>query len=83
VRKLSATEAARHFSSLLDQVEHDGETFVVERRGRVVATITPATVFRGKEVKQLLREHPGDADWAGQLADLRAGLSSEDRNWTG
>lgn len=42
-RRISATKAAREFSDILDRVEHAGEEFVVERHGRVVATISPAT----------------------------------------
>jgi prevent-host-death family protein len=57
VRRVSATEAARQFSDLLDQVERDGETFVVERRGRAVASIAPAAAVSGRTVKELMRSH--------------------------
>jgi len=33
VKSLTATEAARNFSDVLDAVERDGESFVVVRRG--------------------------------------------------
>lgn len=40
---ITAREASRGFSTLLDRVEHDGEEYTVERDGRVVARIVPAT----------------------------------------
>lgn len=40
-RTVTATEAARSFSSLLDRVEHRGEAFVVERGGGAVCEIRP------------------------------------------
>ena len=83
MRRLTVTEAARHFSGLLDQVECTGETFVVERRGRAVASISPAAVATGRAVKDLLREHPVDGSWVGELAELRAGLVPQERSWTG
>ena len=33
MKDISATEAGRHFSELLDAVEHRHESFVVVRRG--------------------------------------------------
>ena len=82
VRRVSATEAARQFSDLLDQVERDGETFVVERRGRAVASIAPAAAVSGRTVKELMRSHPPDPAWARDLAELRGLLEREDRRWS-
>jgi antitoxin (DNA-binding transcriptional repressor) of toxin-antitoxin stability system len=83
VRRVSATEAARQFSDLLDQVERDGETFVVERRGRAVASIAPAAAVSGRSLKDLLRSHDPDPRWAGELAEQRASVDREDRRWSG
>jgi prevent-host-death family protein len=83
MRRLTATEAARRFSDLLDQVERDGETFLVERRGRAVASITPAAAVSGRVVKDLLRSQPADAAWARELTELRSGLEPEVRRWNG
>jgi antitoxin (DNA-binding transcriptional repressor) of toxin-antitoxin stability system len=83
VRRLTATEAARRFSDLLDRVERDGETFLVERRGRAVASIAPAAAVSGRVVKDLLRVQPADAGWTRELAELRAGLEPEVRSWNG
>ena len=83
MRRLTATEAARRFADLLDRVERDGETFVIERRGRAIASIAPAAAVSGRAVKDLLRAQAADADWPRELAELRAGLQAEDRRWTG
>lgn len=40
---ITARDASRGFSTLLDRVEHDGEEYTVERDGRVIARIVPAT----------------------------------------
>jgi prevent-host-death family protein len=74
LKQLSATDAARRFSEILDRVEREGESYVVMRRGRAVATIGPATVGNGKAVKEALRANPPDADWAQDLRKLRESL---------
>jgi prevent-host-death family protein len=83
VRRVTATEAARHFSDLLDRVERDGETFVVERRGRAVASIAPAAAVSGRAVKELLRSQDEDPGWAAELRALRAAVAPEERRWSG
>jgi antitoxin (DNA-binding transcriptional repressor) of toxin-antitoxin stability system len=77
VKRLTATEAARRFCALLDQVEHEGERFLVERRGRVIASVAPAVGLTGRAVKDLLRAQPVDEQWAEDLALLRAGVEPE------
>ncbi len=66
---------------MLDQVEHDGETFLVERHGRVIASVAPAAAASGRSVKALLRAQPLDGRWPEDLASLRAGLESQERHW--
>jgi antitoxin (DNA-binding transcriptional repressor) of toxin-antitoxin stability system len=82
MQRLSATEAARRFSVLLDQVEHDGETFLVERRGRVIASVAPAAAASGRSLKALLGAQPVDEDWPADLAELRAALEPQERRWS-
>jgi prevent-host-death family protein len=83
VQRLSATDAARRFSELLDAVERRGESFLVVRRGRAVARIEPARAANGKRVKEILRANPPDRRWASELRELRAALTLEDRSWNG
>lgn len=83
MKEISATDAARGFSELLDAVEHDGESFLVRRNGRAVARIEPATGGRGRTVKELLTNSPRDPNWAAELAALRSALPAEVKNWGG
>jgi antitoxin (DNA-binding transcriptional repressor) of toxin-antitoxin stability system len=83
MRRMSATEAARRFSELLDAVEGQGETFVVVRRGRAVAAIGPTSGAHGREVKAILREHGADAAWESELRALREALTPQERAWNG
>jgi antitoxin (DNA-binding transcriptional repressor) of toxin-antitoxin stability system len=83
MRRLTATEAARRFADLLDRVERDGETFVVERRGRAVASIGPAAAVTGRTVKDLLRAQAPDPGWERELVDLRGSVEPEERRWNG
>jgi len=82
MRRLTATEASRRFSDLLDQVERNRETFIVERRGRAVASIAPAAAASGRAVKELLRSQAQDPGWTAELRELRAALEPEERRWT-
>lgn len=40
---VSARDASRGFSALLDHVEHEGEEYTIVRDGKIVARIVPAT----------------------------------------
>jgi prevent-host-death family protein len=83
VKDISATEAARNFSELLDAIEHGHESFRVTRGGRAVARIAPVEAASGRAVKDLLGRHAADRDWAGELTELRSILVTEERDWTG
>jgi prevent-host-death family protein len=82
MRRLTATDAARRFSELLDAVERRGASFLIVRRGRAVARVEPARAANGKLVKELLRSNQPDRRWASELGELRAALAIEDRVWT-
>ncbi len=81
MKEITATEAARGFSALLDAVEHDGETFVVTRAGRGVARIEPAAGASGAAVKSLLRSYRPDAGWSDDLRALRRDTPQQERTW--
>jgi prevent-host-death family protein len=80
--ELTATDAARRFSELLDAVEHRNETFSIVRRGRTIARIAPAGKASGRTLKELLREGP-DSAWAEELRELRDLVGVEERAWHG
>jgi antitoxin (DNA-binding transcriptional repressor) of toxin-antitoxin stability system len=77
---ISATEAARSFSRLLDDIEHGGRSFTIVRHGRAVAHLAPVPSGSGATVKDLLRSHRADGDWARDLQAVRSGLDVEDRS---
>jgi antitoxin (DNA-binding transcriptional repressor) of toxin-antitoxin stability system len=58
-RRISATEASRSFSRLLDEVEA-GRRFRIHRRGRDICEIVPPPVHgrRASECLELLRTRP-------------------------
>ncbi|HZD01118.1 MAG TPA: type II toxin-antitoxin system prevent-host-death family antitoxin [Actinomycetes bacterium] len=80
MRTVTATEAARNFAAVLDQAEH-GETIIVTRGGRRVATIGPAAVGPGRAVKELLRRYRPDAAWAEELRAVRELTVEQERGW--
>jgi antitoxin (DNA-binding transcriptional repressor) of toxin-antitoxin stability system len=80
VNEISATDAARNFSDMLDAVEHRRERFAIVRRGKVVALLDPVSTGKGQDVKVLLRAHKVDVDFAGDLASVRELLDIEERS---
>jgi prevent-host-death family protein len=77
--EVSATEASRSFSDLLDGVEHRGERYTIVRRGRVIAQLEPVTAASGAQVKAMLRRHRVDRAWGDEVAALRGQVIAEDR----
>lgn len=59
MREMTASEASRSFSAVLDSVEH-GETIVVTRAGRRVATIAPAPRANGATLRAVFDRWHGD-----------------------
>ena len=59
-RRVSATEAVRRFSDLLNRIRYRGETFVIERGGQTICELRPAapTLFTGADLAALLRSLP-------------------------
>jgi hypothetical protein len=58
---ISATEAARNFSELVNRVHYRRQSFLVERGGQAVCEIRPAyeaTGFKGSDLARLLRSLP-------------------------
>ena len=58
--EISATDAARRFSEVLNRVRYRNETFVVKRGGEPVCEIVPVRYasFTGREFVELLRSLP-------------------------
>ena len=79
MRTVTATEASRSFAALLDEVER-GETVVVTRGGRRVASIGPASAGNGAEVMALLSLDV-DEDFAADIAAARGAVTLEAPAW--
>jgi prevent-host-death family protein len=64
--RISATEAARGFSALLNRVRYRGEEFIIERGGEPVGRLTPVEPPRRTTMADLVRllrtlPHPDEA----------------------
>jgi antitoxin (DNA-binding transcriptional repressor) of toxin-antitoxin stability system len=59
-RTISASEAARNFSDLLNRIQYRGEAFVVERSGAPVCELRPVSPqrFSGADLLALLKLLP-------------------------
>ncbi len=81
---MTATEASRNFSELLDAVER-GETVTITRGHHAVAEITPARRRTGADLRAALeRIPPPDDRFAAEIASALAMVSSEgDDPWAG
>ena len=70
VQRLTATEAARGFSELLNRVRYRGERFLITRGGVDVCEMRPAAAvrFSGTDLGALLRSMPAvDGDFLDQV----------------
>jgi prevent-host-death family protein len=83
MKQLSATDAARRFSDVLDSVESEHESFVVVRHGRAVATIGPAQGGTGRALKEALHRNRSDPEWAAELRELRDSVGPPADPWHG
>jgi len=77
MRSITATEASRHFSDLLDAVEH-GETVTIFRGNHPIAEIGPARRRTGADLRRALEgTAPPDDAFADSIAATLAMLTSE------
>jgi prevent-host-death family protein len=60
MREMTASEASRNFSAVLDEAEH-GETIVVTRNGHRVALIVPAPRANGSALREVFGRWNGNA----------------------
>lgn len=80
MRTVSATEASRGFAALLDEVEA-GETLVITRAGRRVATIGPADAGNGSAFIDLILPGAVDIDFARDVEGVREIVTEDVRSW--
>jgi len=77
---VTATEASRSFAALLDEVEA-GETVVVTRGGRRVASIGPAAAGNGLDVVTLLSTRASDKRFAADVAAAHEAVTLDGPSW--
>jgi prevent-host-death family protein len=83
VARLSATDAARSFSELLNRVL-DGEEIEITRAGAPVAVIGPprARFLAADRFRDLIASAPRiDDDFARDLAEIRRGVEAPEDVW--
>jgi prevent-host-death family protein len=77
MRTISATEASRKFSDLLDAIER-GETVTVTRGNRPVAEIRPAHRRTGRDLRAALAEtSPPDERFEAEIVDALTYVTNE------
>lgn len=80
MRTMTATEASRSFAALLDEAER-GQTIVVTRGGRRIATIGPASAGNGGQVVALVMSATADDDFAADVLAARDAVALEGPVW--
>jgi antitoxin (DNA-binding transcriptional repressor) of toxin-antitoxin stability system len=82
---ITATKAAKSFSDLLNRVNYNGETFVIERGGTPIAQLSPVTPpgpTMGEWLEGLRELLPPDPDFADDLErSYRRQLPAEKSRW--
>ena len=82
-QRVSATEASRSFSKLLDRIESEGGRFLIHRRGNDVCVMAPPPVTprRASECIAHLRNRSPvllDGGFGNDLRDILAGEGAEE-----
>lgn len=80
MKTITATEASRRFSDLLDAIE-SGESVTITRANQPVAEMRPAVQRRGRDLRLALEgTTPPDEVFVADIAGAVAALTSEDRD---
>lgn len=84
MRTMTATEASRNFSDLLDAIER-GETVTITRGHHPVAEIAPARRRTGADLRAALADiEPPDDRFAEEITGALAVLTTEETDpWAG
>jgi len=68
-KAVSATEAVRRFSEILNSVKYQGESYTIVRGGKPVASISPVETLPKRKFLRDLRELVKDLPRLGKEAD--------------
>lgn len=73
-KKLGVTEARKEFSSIVEQVQYRGDSYVISRYGKPAAAVVPIEVYeswqrRREEFFELIRDIQNEADLSPEEVD--------------
>ncbi len=88
-KTISATEAARSFSEVLNQVQYRDTSFSIERGKKIVARLVPAALPEGLALADLNRLFAGlpllapaeASQWRSEVRTIRKARRSQTRKW--
>lgn len=80
MRTMTATDASRAFAALLDEAER-GETIIITRGGKRIATVGPADISNGSDVVALLAHAPVDPTFASDVGAAREAVELSEPAW--
>jgi prevent-host-death family protein len=80
---LGITKAREEFSTMIEQVQHQGDSYVISRHGKPAAAVVPIQVYeewkrQRNEFFELVRQAQQDADLTPEEADRIAVESREE-----
>lgn len=82
MKLMTATEASRRFSDVLDMVEH-GETIAITRGGHRIAVLAPAPGATVGDIAAAMRRTPVDETFASDIASALELVSEDSDPWLG
>lgn len=88
-KTISATEAARSFSEVLNQVQYRDTSFSIERGKKIVARLVPAALPAGLALADLNRLFAGlphlapaeASQWRAEVKTLKRARRPQTRKW--
>lgn len=87
---ISATEASRSLSTILNKVHYQGESYEIKRGKEVIAKIIPATakksMLKASELNALFKRLPtleqtDQLAFEKDIADIRTSMNAEGNPW--
>ena len=90
IHTISATEASRSFSNILNKVHYQGESYEIKRGNEIIAKIIPITSKKSflkiSDLDKLLKYIPHldkqDQDaFANDVEKIRTQMKLEDKSW--
>jgi prevent-host-death family protein len=73
-KTLGVTEARKKFSNIVEQVQHQGDTYLISRYGKPAAAVVPVEVYENWQLQRaeffdLIRDMQEEADLSPEEAD--------------